>query len=56
MIIEVLKDMRTFLFVLCIGILAFGHTYYIFFMNHNSLITTVTIDANGNEDISVISS
>ena len=48
MVVEVIKDMGQFFFILLITILAVGHTYYIFFMNHNSCVVEEKLDEEGN--------
>mmetsp|Transcript_20660 Transcript_20660/g.19667 ORF Transcript_20660/g.19667 Transcript_20660/m.19667 type:complete len:226 (+) Transcript_20660:874-1551(+) len=51
MITEVIKDMGQFFFILSIAIIAFGHTFYIYFKNHNVVSETLIINDDGTETI-----
>jgi len=51
MIREVITDMGQFLFILSVAIIAFGHTFYIYFKNHNVVSTETIIDDEGVETV-----
>ena len=51
MITEVIKDMGQFFFILSIAMIAFGHTFYIYFKNHNVVSSVMVINDDGSETI-----